>query len=335
MSASQYRGVFILGEQKDGQIRSVTYELLNRGRLLADKLNTFLACVILGSEVDNLSELIYRGADKVFFIKHPSLANFLPGTHTNALVQLFQEEKPDIVVAAASTTGRTVMPLVAAKLLTGLTADCTILDIDPQEKILLQTRPAIGGNIMATIKTPFTKPQMATVRPKSCPPANRDESRTGEIIEKSYADDLFTTPEKFLQFIRDLSREVDIQEADIIVAGGKGLKNREGFKLVEELAAVLGAGVGATRDAVELGWVSYPHQIGLSGKTVAPRLYIAVGISGKIQHLAGMQTSEIIVAINKDPEAQIFKVADIGIVGDAFEVLPALIRELKKNKAAC
>lgn len=334
MSANQYSGVFVLGEQKDGQIRSVTYELLNRGRALADKLGTFLACVILGAEVDNLSELLYRGADKVFFIKHPCLASFLPGTYTSALVKLFQEEKPDIVVAAASTTGRTVMPLVAAKLLTGLTADCTVLDIDPQEKILLQTRPAIGGNIMATIKTPFTRPQMATVRPKSCPPAARDTSRTGEIIEKSYEDNLFATPERFVQFIRDLSREVDIQEADIIVAGGKGLKNKEGFKLVEELAAVLGAGVGATRDAVELGWVSYPHQIGLSGKTVAPRLYIAVGISGKIQHLAGMQTSEIVVAINKDPEAQIFKVADIGIVGDAFDILPALIRELKKIKAA-
>ncbi|MGQ9556947.1 MAG: electron transfer flavoprotein subunit alpha/FixB family protein [Desulfurispora sp.] len=335
MSTSPYSGVFVLGEQKDGQIRSVTYELLNRGRTLADRLGTFLACVILGDEVRNLSELLYRGADKVFYIKHPSLANFLPGTYTNALVQLFLEEKPDIVVAAASTTGRTVMPLVAAKLLTGLTADCTVLDIDPQEKILLQTRPAIGGNIMATIKTPCTRPQMATVRPKSCPPAARDESRTGEIIEKCYADAIFNTPERFVQFIRDLSREVDIQEADIIVAGGKGLKNREGFKLVEELAAVLGAGVGATRDAVELGWISYPHQIGLSGKTVAPRLYIAVGISGKIQHLAGMQTSEIIVAINKDPEAQIFKVADIGIVADAFDVLPALIRELKKAKAAC
>jgi electron transfer flavoprotein alpha subunit len=283
--------------------------------------------------VDDLGEVILRGADKVFHVCSQDLATFLPGPYTRALVQLIQEEKPEIVIAAATTTGRTVMPLVAARLGTGLTADCTYLDIDPGERILLQTRPAIGGNIMATIKTPFTRPQMATVRPRSTRPAPRDESRTGEIAVKNYGDMLVSLTERFLEFMADPSQEVNIQDADIIVSGGKGLKNREGFKLVEDLARVLGAGVGATRDAVELGWISYSHQIGLSGKTVSPKLYIAVGISGKVQHLAGMQTSETIVAINKDPDAQIFQVADFGIVGDAFEVVPELINTLKKLKA--
>lgn len=332
MNLQDYKGVLVIGEQKDGTIHPVTFELLNRGRSLADSLETELSCVLLGSNIDNLNEVIYRGADKVFYIQHASLNNFLPGPYAKAIARLIDEEKPEIVVAAATTTGRTLMPLVAAKVKTGLTADCTELTIDPNEKILLQTRPAIGGNIMATIKTPFNRPQMATVRPKSAKPAPRDDSRQGDIVPKNYADDFFISPEKFIQFIKDATQEVNIQDAEIIVAGGKGLKNTDGFKLVEELARLLGAGVGATRDVVDLGWTTYSHQIGLSGKTVSPRLYIAVGISGKIQHLAGMQTSDLVVAINKDPEAQIFKVADFGIVGDAFEVLPQLINAVQQLK---
>jgi len=333
MNLQDYKGVLVLGEQKGGNIHPVTFELLNRGRSLADSLNTELSCVLLGSGIAKLEEVIYRGADKVYHIPSACLDHFLPGPYTKALARLIEEKKPEIVVAAATSTGRTVMPLVAARLKTGLTADCTELTIDPAERILLQTRPAIGGNIMATIKTPFTRPQMATVRPKSAKPAPRNTSRQGKIIEKNYADSLFISPEKFIEFIKDTTQEVNIQDADIIVAGGKGLKNTNGFQLVEELARLLGAGVGATRDVVDLGWTTYSHQIGLSGKTVSPKLYIAVGISGKIQHLAGMQTSEIIVAINKDPEAQIFKVADFGIVGDVFEVLPEMIEALKQLKA--
>ncbi len=334
MNLQDYKGVLVIGEQKGGKIHPVTLELLNRGRSLADSLDVELSCVLLGNEIENIEEVIYRGADKVYHIKNSRLENFLPGPYSKALTRLIEEEKPEIVVAAATTTGRTVMPLAAARLNTGLTADCTELTIDPGEKILLQTRPAIGGNIMATIKTPSTRPQMATVRPKSAKPASRDASRRGEVIVKDYADTLFISPEKFLEFIKDATQEVNIQDADIIVAGGKGLKNSDGFKMVEELARLLGAGVGATRDAVDLGWTTYSHQIGLSGKTVSPKLYLAVGISGKIQHLAGMQTSDIIVAINKDSEAQIFKVADFGIVGDAFEVLPELIGALKQLKAS-
>ncbi len=330
---SQYKGVFVLGEQRDGHILPVTYELIARGRSLADSLGCKLSCILLGDTIEGIESAFHRGADKVLFVQDPALKNFLPKPYQNAIVKLVEEEKPEIIIAAATTTGRTVMPLVAAKLNTGLTADCTQLTIDPETKFLLQTRPAIGGNIMATIKTPQHRPQMATVRPRSCKPLELDCSRTGEVVVKKYDGATFITPEKFIEFIPDTTQTVGIEDADIIVSGGKGMKNADGFKMVEELADLLGAGVGATRDAVELGWTTYSHQIGLSGKTVAPKLYIALGLAGKIAHLAGMQTSEVIVAVNKDPEAQIFKVADFAIVGDVFEVVPMLIEAIKKHKA--
>ena len=331
---SEFKGVFILGEQRDGKIQAVTFELLTWGRGIADDLGCELACVLLGDEIENLDEVILRGADKVFFIQDPIFKNFLTQPYSNAITRLVNEEKPEVIIAGATTTGRTVMPLVAAKTNTGLTADCTELTIDPDTKLLLQTRPAIGGNIMATIKTPDTRPQMATVRPRSAKQAPVDTSRTGQIIVKNYAGATTMTVEKFLEFIIDTTQAVSIEEADIIIAGGKGMKNAAGFKLIEELAELMGAAVGATRDAVELGWSTYPHQVGLSGKTVSPKLIIAAGIAGKIQFLAGMQTSDVIVAINKDPEAQIFKVADFGIVGDVFEVVPMLIETVKKIKAS-
>lgn len=331
---SEFKGVFILGEQRDGKIQAVTFELLTWGRGIADDLGCELACVLLGDEIENLDEVILRGADKVFFIQDPIFKNFLTQPYSNAITRLVNEEKPEVIIAGATTTGRTVMPLVAAKTNTGLTADCTELTIDPDTKLLLQTRPAIGGNIMATIKTPDTRPQMATVRPRSAKQSPVDTSRTGQIIVKNYAGATTMTVEKFLEFIIDTTQAVSIEEADIIIAGGKGMKNAAGFKLIEELAELMGAAVGATRDAVELGWSTYPHQVGLSGKTVSPKLIIAAGIAGKIQFLAGMQTSDVIVAINKDPEAQIFKVADFGIVGDVFEVVPMLIETVKKIKAS-
>lgn len=330
---SNFKGVFILGEQRDGKIQAVTFELLTWGRGIANDLGCELGCILLGDEIENMEEVILRGADKVFFIQDPIFKNFLPQPYSNAITRLVKEEKPEVIIAGATTTGRTVMPLVTAKTHTGLTADCTELTIDPETKLLWQTRPAIGGNIMATIKTPETRPQMATVRPRSAKQSPIDTSRTGEIIVKKYAGPTLLTAEKFLEFIVDTTQAVSIEEADVIVAGGKGMKNAAGFKLIEELAELMGAAVGATRDAVELGWSTYPHQIGLSGKTVSPKLMIAAGIAGKIQFLAGMQTSDVIVAINKDPEAQIFKVADFGIVGDVFEVMPMLIETVKKMKA--
>ncbi len=331
--------VLVLAEQREGAIHPTTYELLARGRMLADKLETPVNCAVIGCDPGEggCSEIIYRGADAVYVVNEPASIDFrLPGAASRALQRVIELTAPEIVVAAATTTGRTIMPLVAARLRTGLTADCTGLDIDDKEKLVLQTRPAIGGNIMATIKTPSARPQMATVRPKSWRPLERDASRRG-VVRKVSLQGYELGPEagceRLIDVVKDTTQEVSVQDAEIVVTGGKGVKNRDGFKLVEELAAALGAGVGATRDVVDLGWASYPHQIGLSGKTVSPRLYIAVGVSGAVQHLAGMQTSETIVAINKDKDAQIFKVADFGIVGDLFDVVPDLIARLKAEKA--
>ncbi|MEW5952526.1 MAG: electron transfer flavoprotein subunit alpha/FixB family protein [Bacillota bacterium] len=334
MSEIRHQGVLVLGEQRDGRLRQVTFELLNIGRQLADKLGVELSCAVLGDNIVSLEEILARGAHRVYYLRHKSLAQFLPGPYARALIRLIQETRPEIMVAAATTTGRTVMPLVAAGVATGLTADCTELDIDPETGLLLQTRPAIGGNIMATIKTPDTRPQMATVRPRAFAPAQSRQDGGGEVVEVQPAEDTFNLMEKFLAFIPDLTQEVNIQEADIIVTGGSGMKSPEGFGLVEELARELGAAVGATRAAVELGWATYPHQIGLSGKVVAPKLYIALGVAGQIQHLAGMQTSGVVVAVNEDPEAQIFRVADFGIVGDVLEVVPELIRAVREIKSA-
>ncbi len=323
----------VIGEQRGGVLHPVTYELLARGRVLADKLSEELSCVILGHGMEQFAEgIIQRGADVVYVVDDPALRHFLPRPYAAALTGLAKEAKPEIVLAAATTQGRTIMPLIAARLDTGLTADCTGLDIDPLDRSLLQTRPAIGGNVMATIKTPVSRPQMATVRPKSAKPLAADEARCGRVVLKTHEAGMFATCEELVDFVKDTTQDVNVQDADIVVCGGKGLKTRDNFHMIEELASLLGAAVGATRDVVDLGWVSYPHQIGLSGKTVSPKLYVAIGISGSVQHLAGMQTSETIVAINKDRDAQIFKVADFGIVGDLFDVVPELIQKLKESK---
>jgi len=223
------------------------------------------------------------------------------------------------------------MPYLAIKVNAGLTADCTGLDIEEETGNLLQTRPAIGGNILATIKTPENRPQIATVRPKSTRPAPKDDSRIGEIINIVLKPELIDGRVESLGYKKDEQEDVNIQDADIIISGGRGLKKAENFGLIRELAQHLHGVVGASRDAVDRGWISYPHQVGLSGKTVTPKLYIAVGISGAIQHLAGMKTADNIIAINNDPEAPIFKVADFGIVGDLFEFLPMLNEQLEKE----
>ncbi|MCS7232545.1 MAG: electron transfer flavoprotein subunit alpha/FixB family protein [Synergistetes bacterium] len=327
------REVWTLGEQREGEISSVSYELLNWGRELADKLGVKLSSVIIGCGLkDKVRELIYRGADKVYLVDHPLLERFKPDAYARVLEELVKEFNPEIFIASATTVGRTVMPILAARIRTGLTADCTGLDIEPETGLLLQTRPAIGGNVMATIKTPNHRPQMATVRPRSRKPLSRNTSRSGEIILKEYPESLYESKVRFVRFIKDNSLEAPIQEADVVVSGGKGLKGEKNFGMVRELARLLGGALGASRSAVDMGWVSYPHQVGLSGKTVSPRLYMAIGISGAVQHIAGMSSSETIVAINNDPEANIFKVCDFGIVGDLFEVVPLLIERLKSYK---
>lgn len=321
-----YKGIWTIAESRRGKLKEVSYELLTRGRKLADKRGVTLASVLLGNKInkDEAYELIYRGADIVYLVNNPLLENFIVENYSNVIKKLIEEYKPEIILAAATTSGRTLMPHVAARVYGGLTADCTELDIEEETGNLLQTRPAIGGNILATIKTPNHRPQMATVRPHSTKPATKDKNRKGKIIEIDVEANLFDSRIERVGFKRNVEEDVNIQDSDIVVAGGRGLKKGENFEMIKELATHLGGVVGATRDAVDRGWVTYPHQVGLSGKTVTPQLYIAIGISGAIQHLAGMKTSDTIIAINNDPDAPIFKVADFGIVGDLFEIVPLL-----------
>jgi electron transfer flavoprotein alpha subunit len=265
-------------------------------------------------------------------VEHAELTHFLPEPYAGALAFLIGKQKPEILIAGATTTGRTVMPLVAVKCHAGLTADCTQLEIEQRTGNLLQIRPAIGGNILATIKSPAHRPEMATVRPRSCKPLPRDESRTGRIIRETVPPELLKSRVKWLGFEPVGADTANILEAEVIISGGRGLKKRDNFALIGKLAGLLNAAVGASRDAVDRGWITYPHQVGLSGKTVSPRLYLCAGVSGSIQHLAGIKTAENIIATNTNPEAQIFKVANYGIVGDLFEVLPLLIRKIEARK---
>ncbi|MBF0499987.1 MAG: electron transfer flavoprotein subunit alpha/FixB family protein [Candidatus Riflebacteria bacterium] len=329
------RDIWILGEQSDGRILPITYELMTRGRTLADKREAKLTVVMLGNALKDadLNELIERGADRVLAVESEGLAHFLPEPYTECLTRLIDERRPEILLAGATSTGRTLMPCIAIKANTGLTADCTLLDIETTTGNLLQTRPAIGGNILATIKTPRHRPQMATVRPRSTPQAPRYVNRTGEIIRLPAPPDLPSGRIKHVGFEAS-SEDQGLADADVVVCVGRGIKRAEHISLARKLADTLGAALGATRDVVDRGWLDYPHQVGLSGKTIAPRLYIGLGISGTIQHIAGMQTAGTIIAVNRDPDAQIFRVADIGIVGDLFEVVPVLIDIFKKGKAA-
>ncbi|MCX7027402.1 MAG: electron transfer flavoprotein subunit alpha/FixB family protein [Spirochaetes bacterium] len=323
--------VWTIAELSEGGLKAVSFELLGRGRALADKLGVDLVSVALGADAgdDVLSELIERGADKVIFIEAPRLADFVCETWSKEIAFLVRERKPQIVLAAATTSGRTLMPHLAVSLHAGLTADCTELDIEVGTGNLLQTRPAIGGNIMATIKTPDHRPQMATVRPKSSRPLERDACRKG-IIERLSLDPLFAERRvRVLGMEKDVAGFENLEEAQVVVSGGRGLKKAENFRLVRELAEALGGAVGGSREAVDRGWISYPHQVGLSGKTISPKLYICAGVSGAIQHLAGIKTAGTIVSINADPEAPIHKLADFALVGDLFEVLPRLTSRLQ------
>ena len=328
-----YAGVWTIAEARDGALRQVSFELLTRGRKLADKRDTTLSSVVLASGIsdETVRELIKRGADRVYVVDDPALAHFTAETFSNVLVKLIDTYAPEIIIAAATTSGRTLMPHVSMRTHAGLTADCTDLDIEEGTGNLLQTRPAIGGNILATIKTPEFRPQMSTVRPRSTKPAPVDASRTGEIVRLPFDPALRDGRVRRIGFKANEGEEVDIQSADVVVSGGKGLKKAENFALIRELAEKLGGSIGASRDAVDRAWIGYPHQVGLSGKTVTPKLYVAAGISGAIQHLAGMKTAETIVAINSDPDAQIFRVADYGIVGDLFEILPLLNERLSRE----
>ena len=328
---TDYKDVLIFAEQREGKAAPVSFELLGAGRRLADELGANLLALLLGTDESEAKELIKWGADKVFLCSDSRLQKFNDDPYAEVLSKVINEQKPSIVLAGATPVGRSFIPRVAARLRTGLTADCTSLEIDKETKNLLQVRPAFGGNIMATILCPDYRPQMATVRPRVMKKGVYDENRTGEIVNIQL--DEIASRTKVLETVKEISGiSVNLHEAEFIVAGGRGAAGEKGFKLLEELAQALGGVVGASRAAVDEGWIPYSHQVGQTGKTVNPKIYIACGISGAVQHLVGMQSSDIIIAINKNPEAPIFNVATYGIVGDLFEIVPMLTKRIKEIK---
>ncbi|HLF86592.1 MAG TPA: FAD-binding protein, partial [Nitrospiria bacterium] len=329
---SEYKGVWVFIEQNEGIAASVSWELMGQAARLASDLGVELCGVLLGDNVEELAKDVFAyGASRVYLIDAPTLKYYRTQPYSMIITDLVKKYKPEIFLFGATTIGRDLAGAIATSLETGLTADCTALDIDPESRLLRQTRPAFGGNIMATILCKTRRPQMSTVRPKVFAMPLVDESRTGEIIREAVhleEKDMFT---RVVEIIRGEGKKVYLDRAEIIISGGRGLGEAKNFGLLRELASLLHGTVGASRAAVEAGWIAHEHQVGQTGTTVRPRIYFAIGISGAIQHLVGMQTSDIIVAINKDPEAPIFKVASCGIVGDFKVIVPMMIEELKQR----
>ncbi len=330
-NADQYKGVMVFAEQHGGNIHDCTFELLSEGKKLAHKLGQELAAILPGSGVNGMAqELFAYGADKVYLVDNENLATYRTGPYANAVSAVIVKYKPTVVLYGATTTGRDLAPRVATRIQTGLTADCTALDIEADSGLLLQTRPAFGGNIMATIKCPRHRPQMATVRPKVMKKTPPDFDRKGDIIKMPVEIHSKSLKTKILRIVEEAKSANNIGEADIIVSGGWGMEGAENFQILQDLADVLGGAVAASRAAVDAGWQPHENQVGQTGKTIRPKLYIACGISGAVQHLVGMQTSDVIIAINKDPQAPIFQVASYGIVGDLFQIVPELTKKLKE-----
>ena len=334
MDLAEYKGVYVIAEEFEGKLRNVTLELLGQGKQLAEGIGDEVGAVLIGHNVKPLAqELIAHGAHKVYVYDDPKFEHYNTTAFTRALVHFFNEVKPNVYLVGATNIGRDLGPRVANALQTGLTADCTNLFVDDDGKTIVWTRPALGGNIMAEIVCRNNRPQMGTVRPNVFKKPEADPNATGEVIDMhvdlTEAD--FLT--KFVELIKVGGNGIKIEEADIIVAGGRGMNGNEAFTgMLKELADVLGGAVGASRAAVDAGWIDALHQVGQTGKTVGPKIYIAAGISGAIQHLAGMSGSGCVIVINKDEDAPIFKVADYGIVGDAFEIVPKLTAAIKAAK---
>ncbi|MBD7964832.1 electron transfer flavoprotein subunit alpha/FixB family protein [Fictibacillus norfolkensis] len=331
MSFEDYSGIWVFIEVKDGEVVPVSLELLGAGKELADKRGTELAGVLIGENVTHLADTLFEyGADTVYVYDDTIFKNYRTESYMKALLECCQEYKPEVILYGATSTGKDLASAVATDLPTGLTADSTILDIEEDTGLLLASRPAFGGNIMATILCKKYRPQMATVRPKVMKALTPEPGRTGRLIEETASikeEDIRT---KVLEIVQFTTQKVRIDEADIVVAGGKGLGSEKGFQVVHDLAETLGGAVGASRDVVEAGWVEHHHQVGQTGLTVTPKIYFAIGISGAIQHIVGMQNSGLIIAINNDPEAPIFQSSHYGIVGDAFEIVPLLIQQFKQ-----
>lgn len=328
---SDYKGIWVFAEQRYGKLRTVAFELINQAKVLAKDLDVQVSAVVLGNNIKNLSqELIAYGADEVLVMDAPWLNDFNDHVYGEVMVDLINEYKPEIVLIGATANGRSLAPHISATLGTGLTADCTQLQIDVEKRQLMQTRPAFGGNLMATIVCPNHRPQMSTVRPKVFKPAEPDYLRSGKVTLLSVP----TEVQGFVKLLKNLDNEdgLNLSDADIIVGVGKGIGSEKNIKLAQELADALGGALGASRPVVDSGWMPYSQQVGQTGKTVAPKIYIACGISGAIQHLAGLAEIETIIAINNDPDAPIFKVAHYGIVGDVREILPLLTEQVKNGK---
>ena len=331
MNISEYNGVWVFAEQRNGELQKVSLEILGEGRRLADELGVKLTAVLLGNNVGALADTLgEHGADEILVAEHEALENYTTDGYTKVICELANERKPGILFIGATFIGRDLGPRVAARLSTGLTADCTSLEVDVTNGDLLATRPAFGGNLMATIACPNHRPQMATVRPGVFSKlTEKKENYTIENVSVELeASDIRTTVVEVVKANKDI---VDIGEAKVIVAGGRGVGSKENFALLQELATVLGGVVGASRGAVDKGWIERDYQVGQTGKTVRPTIYVACGISGAIQHVAGMQESDMIIAINKDETAPIMKVADYAIVGDLNKVIPEMISKLKES----
>ncbi|MCI5117412.1 MAG: electron transfer flavoprotein subunit alpha [Candidatus Electrothrix sp. LOE1_4_5] len=330
---SAWSGIWVFAEARHGKIAPVAFELLGIGRQLADQRKAPLTAVLLGADLAGKAEnLIAAGADKVLLADDPVLAQYREDVYGKVLKHLVTEYKPEVLLAGATAIGRSVIPQVATALNAGLTADCTDLAIRSEDGVLLQTRPAFGGNIMATIECPRSRPQMATVRPNGMAPAKADASRTGEVIEVELAPELISSQVEVLETVLCEEEQGNIRESEVLVSGGRGVENEKGFELLRELAEELNGTVAASRAAVDAGWIGYPCQVGQTGKTVSPKLYIACGISGAVQHTVGMQSAETIIAINRDEKAPIFDLATYGLVGNLFEILPLLTQKIKEQR---
>lgn len=330
----QTKNLWVYIETEEGAAKSVGYELLTPGRVLADKLGVQLVAVVLGKDVDSVAKnAVAYGADAVILLDDELYRCYNSDAAVIAMYTLIEKYQPDIVLIGATKNGRDLGPRVACKLSTGLTADCTGLDIDSETGNLLSTRPAFGGNLMATIVCPDHRPQMSTVRPGTFKKGVPDAARKGEIICESVEIPAEKIRTELLERVKEVTGRINLEEAEIIVSGGRGMKKPENFAMLRELADLLGGSVAASRAAVDAGWLPAAYQVGQTGKTVAPKVYIACGISGALQHLVGMSGSDTVVAINNDPNAPIFKVADYRIVGDVMEVVPAMIRAVRERKA--
>ncbi len=332
---SAYRGVMIVIEHRRGSAKKVSWQLLGEGRKLADKLETSLLAMIIGHDVEHLAaESIRYGADRVYLCQAPELLDYRTRPYSRVCLSAIHEIKPEIVLYGATATGRDLAGAIATHLPTGLTADCTELDVEPHpSRLLMASRPAFSEKMMATILCKQYRPQMATARAGVFQALAPDPERTGEVVHLEVREDYSNTAAQVIAFLEEKS-SVNLEEADIIVAGGRGLGGPEGFGLLRELAEVLGGEVGATRAAVDAGWITHEHQIGQTGHTVRPKLYIAAGISGAVQHTVGMQGSDMIIAVNKDPQAPIFQIAHYALTGDLFQIIPALTREFAKRRGA-